>query len=361
MTVESVPIHKFERSPDAGVEPTSGFLVVKSQDQLKRRKRLINQLDNGELGRVERRPVGEGLLVRFELPLTGPRLDRETASWTKSFDECRHITQVEDNKYLLTEMGRVHLIDFGGMVQRTYDHPYFGFLHTVQRSEDGDRILIASSGYDAIIELELESGEETWSWFGWEHGFNPNEKGIYFARSEEEKECLQHDGHEVQFVDPEAYGRRGLITRDRTTIPNACRYDPRKKNTIIASIGKNGLIVRIDKRTGKYTVLYEDLDQMPHGIYPLEEGWGVTDTLKGQFLEFDRAFSPIRRYDFSQLGGKPEPLADREWLQQVIPVTSNKWIALDANRGLMFVDLERERYEIQKVDENWCMQDLLLL
>lgn len=360
VTAECIYIDEFEMST-ALFDVVDILVVVKSQDQIERRQRMLGQLARGRIGRIEPRPIAEGLLVKCKFPPNvGSPINSENAEWIIQFPEPRHIVPYSKNQYLLTEIGRVNLINAQGRVLDVFVHPYFAFLHTVVLNQSRDRILVASPGYDAILELDMRTKEETWRWFGWDHGFNPNDEAIYFTNTKEKEDQLKKNGYIAKYIDPNEYNEQGLLTTARTTHPNVARYNPYKsEETIIASLG-TGKIIEINRNTSDYVVVLDTLAPMPHGIMPYDQGWMVTNTCKGEFWILDKAFNILRKYIFRRLPGKPEYIGPSEWLQLVIPIPNGKFLGLDANRGIIICDPERRCYEICHVNPNWCLQDILV-
>lgn len=361
MSNQVVDVSDFEKD-GSFVKNLEGLLVVKSQDQITRRKRLLNQLDRGSLGRIQSRPISEGLLVKCSLPLSSEQLNRESADWFRTFPEPRHVTQTVGNDLFMTEVGRIVQLNRNGEVIDSIEHDYFGFLHSIEAHPEQPRLLVTSSGYDSILEVDFNTGRITWDWFGWEQGFNPNQDGVFYTRDCSRAHQLKQMGIQHEFISGKSYGDQGLITSQRTTIPNVALYNIQSGDTEILSIlGKDGMIVRIDPRSQSYAVIDSDFSQFPHGLYKLNGGWMVTDTLKGRVVFYDSDFDRRKILKFSNLAGKPDGLEDREWLQQVIPISDHEFIVLDANRGILFLDITDKLFCKLDVDPNWCMQDFLVL
>ena len=52
-------------------------------------------------------------------------------------------------------------------------------VHTLDfHPTDDERVLVAVTGLDRIVELHLPSGEATWEWCPWEHGMHTNAHGV---------------------------------------------------------------------------------------------------------------------------------------------------------------------------------------
>ncbi|MGD8329761.1 MAG: hypothetical protein PVJ49_10005 [Acidobacteriota bacterium] len=365
---ETVDISRFERRRVL-LEPITVWLVIKSQDQLERRARMVNKLRSGEkIGRLAPRPVAEGLLLKYSLPPAGTTvpagdavLDVVGALAVTRLREPRHIYRCSDDRFLLTEIGRVDLIDGGGKILDTFTHPYFAFLHTVVLDGDRRHMLVTASGYDAILEIDVETKQESWSWFGWDHGFNPNDEGVWYTNTPTKAEELERQGHAARYIDPQHYNEQGLLTGTRTTHPNVALYNPYSdESTIVASLGY-GQVVEIDRAGGDHRVVVDAGVPVLHGLAPHGEGWMVTNTCRGELWLMDRHFNLTQSFDFTGLPGKPSGLGDIEWLQHVTPLADGLFACLDANRGIIVVDVNARRYEILRPDPDWCIQDLLVI
>lgn len=343
-------------------EPITAWLVVKSQDQAERRARMVEKLRRGEkIGRLAPRPIAEGLLLQCRVPTDGGRtLDVEDALSVTRFREPRHIFPWAENRFLLTEIGRVDVIDGRGEILDTFTHPYFAFLHSVTLDRNAGHMLVTSSGYDAILELDIRTKQESWRWFGWDHGFNPNDEGVYYANSPEKADSLREQGHTAEYIDPDDYSEQGLLTATRTTHPNVALYNPyTSESTIVACLGY-GQVVEIDRSTSEHRVVLSADVPVLHGLMPYRDGWIVTNTCAGELWVLGRDFDLLQRYDFRGLPGKPPEVGAGEWLQHVTPLAEGRFVALDANRGIIIVDVAAARYEILHPDPNWCIQDLLV-
>jgi hypothetical protein len=335
---------------------TRWYLVVKSQDQLERRARMAASRRRGRFGRIEPRPVAEGLLVCGEL-----REGCFHAQWSRVFREPRHLRRLNGRELLLTEMNCLLRIDEHGRIQRTYDHPFFAFLHTIDLDRAGTRALVASPGYDSVIELDLAGGDETMHWVAWDHGFNPDESGTWLAADNDTCERYRAEGRPALLINPAEYGDHGLITARRSAHPNAAVYDPYDDyRSFILSVGHTGELHRAQRDAQGTQLLCNELRQMPHGLRAYDSGWLVTDTTRGQWRRMNRAFETERIYSTASLPGKSAGAHDLEWLQQVVMFDPDRALALDANRGLLAIDLKAARYSRYEIDPNWCVQDAMI-
>lgn len=353
--MECIDVSQFARTSGV-LEGTPWYLVIKSQDQLARRARMAASRRRGRFGRIQPRPVAEGLLVRGEL--RGGTLEIE---WSRPFREPRHLRGLNRNELLLTEINRLLRIDKTGQVLGEYRHPFFAFLHTIDVLSEPSTALIASPGYDSVIELDLESGRPTMHWVAWEHGFNPDESGAWLAANRDTYERYRAEGKTALLIDPDEHGDQGLITARRSAHPNAAMYDPYDDNrSFIVSIGHTGELHRAQRDTGGTELVCRDLQQMPHGLQSCDSGWIITDTTRGEWRKMNAKFATELIFSTAQLGDKAPGTEDLEWLQQVVMFDRDRVLALDANRGLLAVDIRAGCYSRYEIDPNWCVQDAVI-
>ena len=220
--------------------------------------------------------------------------------------------------------------------------------------------LLASSGYDSLIEVELATGKINWHWFAWENGFNPDEDGMWLAATNEAKKKYQSEGKNTILIHPNEYGEQGLLISRRSAHPNCAVYENNTGDFILCSIGAHGNIYRISKKTGEAEILIDWLSTMPHGLKKHFSHWYVTNTTKGEFWKLDQEYKPLECYSFSSLEGKPIGYESTEWLQQVVPISKDKYMAIDSNRAIYCIDLNKKQYSEYNINQNYCVQDILV-
>jgi hypothetical protein len=351
MRIDNVASMRFD--PGA-FSPVDLHLVVKSQDQKERRSRLIEAAKKGRIGRFEERPVAEGLVVKGRLDSPRGIFDTSLGSILR-LREPRGLVLLDNGTMLVAEIDRVLHMEASGQVLRSYSLPGFGFLHSIERNADGTRLLVVCSGYDLIAEIDLASGEFVWDWLAWEHGFNPNLDGTYLARNPEHHAEFTKRGLHARLVDFTERKAHGLMTTERSNHPNTACYSSVSEHLVLVTLGHSGDLIEIDARSGEWRYVLRDLASMPHGIQRYGDGWMITNTLKGECWFLGRDFDVVGKLVFSDLPGKPAELAANEWLQSVHPIGPHLLVGLDANRGLILVDVEARAWSVVPVDENWCV------
>jgi hypothetical protein len=352
--VERVELASFRKVDDlaAGLD---FFVVVKSQDQQERRQRMLKSLSTGRLGRIAKRPVAEGLLLRGSFCVGAFR-----PAVVRPCREPRHIAPLPSGGYLLTEMNRLLHVDEDGAILRAYTNPYFSYLHSVKLNSNATTALLASSGYDSLMELDLKTGDIVWHWLAWEHGFNPDEEGVWLAATPAAQTAYEAEGKTSLVVHPDTYGEQGLLVARRSAHPNCAIFEDARNEWILCSIGAYGRVYRISKATGAATEVIDWLSSMPHGLSHHHGQWIVTNTTRGEFWILNEDFTPRTCIDFASLPGKVEGTGEAEWLQQVAPISKSRFIAVDSNRAIFCFDLEEEAYTPYRIDPDYCVQDVLL-
>ena len=163
-------------------------------------------------GREVARSYVYGFVAAF--PLSHDRLNWTLAEsdWVFSALEPYAI-DVWGNKMGLAGANYVWLIDMESGEVRSCQIPRLSQSHTVQFSHDGKRLLVVSSGFDAVIEFDTESGEVAWQWFAWGHDYAQSKLGHYVVRSPQKSELLKAMGKEVLLVNDPSKFEFGVPTR----------------------------------------------------------------------------------------------------------------------------------------------------
>ena len=104
------------------------------------------------------------------------------AKWAYSVIEPYGI-DARGNKVALATAKSVQLINMDTGAVRDCQSPWLNQGHTVEFSPNGKKLLVGSSGFDAVFEFDTTSGEVLWQWFAWDHGFDRSNLGHYVVRS----------------------------------------------------------------------------------------------------------------------------------------------------------------------------------
>ena len=299
----------------------SMLLTVKSFELQAIRKRYLESKKNkgNRRGSVERRAVAMGGLV-FVTIENGQIVSEEVLAEMK---EPRGIATFREMIAISAE-NEVYLIK--NQEVRVIRNPWFSYIHTLDFTPDGQRLVVSSSGFDCLFEYDIASLECTWEWFAWENGFNQGldpktgEK-VTLSRNAEDQE---KSGFHV-ISDPAG---QVLPTAMRAAFINSVVYDAENPEYLLATYFHEGAVYRIHMTTGKAEKVLDGL-KTPHGGRRREGHFMATSTGSGEVVIGDRQGQT--RYRFNGLEGKPEELEAAEWLQNST-VDGHQMITIDSNR-----------------------------
>jgi hypothetical protein len=350
-----IDISKFKRVKNL-LNNTDWIFVIKSQNQIERRKSMLESKAKGKYGTLGPREPGRGLVLRGRL-----KNGRVEMRWAQGFFEPRHIYWSEIKKaWRVTTIDKLVYLDKDGRRVGQQQNRLFGSLHTAEGH--GKRILVVSSGYDSVLEYRETDKLRTYFWNAWEHGFNPDPDGYWLTLSQNKFHEYQKEGKKAKLVEPFWLGIHGLLTSHRSAHPNMAVYDPYNRNSFIVSIAYTGILYRVSFKTGIPEPAFRKLHQMPHGLRAYNGGWIVTDTTVGELVRLNSKFHQVKRFSVAKLPGKPMSVGDAEWLQTSIPGPGKcSFLLVDSNRGLLAISTCRRQYTLYSVDPNWSIQDAVYL
>lgn len=250
--------------------------------------------------------------------------------------------------------------------------------------EDEERVLVAVTGLDRIVELHLPTGEATWEWCPWEHGMHTNEHGVTLvdegspmprfatevtieplgfdaAKQRVEANLTPPPGvvwlHQVDLMDVPA--RLGLLTWQRVKLINSAYYASAGGAKVGVTFWQTGEAVAVDRHTGEASFVAEGL-VCPHSLVAFEDGYVLTDTGGGRVLRFDAALQPTHVVDFTECplpdGAEPD---DPEWVQNTHPLTPELLVTFDFRRSRVVVwSFSRREYSVHRVCDEWVLQSI---
>lgn len=333
-------------------------MVIKDQDRLARSARLIktHSEQKGFHGRAGFREYLPGFCYITELTKNLDISDK--SRWFKELPEPRSLVFI-GNDIVLTAAEDVHIFDTISKKENLIKNPYFGNLHTTFPNFDNTRIIVSSTGFDSLLELDSKTKKETWRWTAWEHGYNRAANGSFITLNSQEAIELREAGNEVVLVDDSVKKEGfGIPTAFRTTHINGAIYDY-DPNFILATLYHKGTVVRINRQSGESEILMRDLKN-PHAVQKDNGGYIVTDTSHGVWYQLNRDFSVKTKLSFTDFPGKPEEMKEIEWVQYVSPLSNGLYIAADANRQSAWVfDPKKQEYNQIIINPNWSVQAIL--
>lgn len=164
----------------------------------------------------------------------------------------------------VTSFSGVHEVDrdLGTIRHDVVSSHLFNALHSISRTRYG--YLVASTGLDLLLEFNRQ-GEILWQWWATDHGFTHTPTG------------------KLRQIDKAADHRTLRYgTLSQTTHINSAMELP--DGRVLASLFHQGMIIAIDRATGTWQPVLEELDH-PHAVRVLdEEHFTVADTVHGRAL-----------------------------------------------------------------------------
>lgn len=227
----------------------------------------------------------------------------------KTIDLAMAAGMVEsEHGMLITAFDRIYEVDtrLDTIRPGVITSPLFNALHSISRTKRG--YLVASTGLDLLLEFDRQ-GEILWSWWATDHGFEFTPTG---QRRELDK-----------FADYRAvkYG-----TLSQTTHVNSVAE--LSNGRILASLFHQGMVITIDRDTGEWLPVLENLDH-PHSIRILdEEHFTVADTVRGRALLVQLDQRGKRGQIKAEVDGETSWLQDCSYNQQL-----DAWLLVDGKNS----------------------------
>lgn len=341
---------------DSGFYPEVEVLLsIKSFDLQAIRKRYLASRENksGKGGSVERRAVSLGGLAQMRLS-SGKA---ELKSLVTDLKEPRGLSSAGDRLAFSLE-NRVIVLDEKGV--HSFSDPWFSYIHTVAfHPQDKERILVSSSGFDALFEYNYPKVQKTWEWFAWEHGMNEahgsDGQTVYLTRDEEQAKKWKTQGlPTIHIADPL---KDHLPTAQRAAFINTSSYH--SDGNILATLFHEGSVRKIMRASGESKIVLKGLKN-PHGGFLIgDETILATNTGMGQL--WINTKDDLRMYSGEGLPFKAPEMGKAEWWQNAI-AWGRLFIVIDSNRNsLLILDPQNQKFDQLRFDANWAVQDLVVL
>ena len=335
------------------------IFTVKTTLQLEKndyQAHLLKAKNLGVFGREAARPYLLGIVAAF--PLAFDRFDwtLAEAKWAFSVVEPYGVGASRSEMALATAQA-VQLINMDTGEARLCHNPWLNQGHTVEFSPNGKRLLVGSSGFDAVFEFDTGSGEVVWEWFAWDHGFDQSKLGHYVVRSETKCEALKAMGHDVLLVDdPEKYPF-GIPTRQKPAHLNSACYDMDGK--ILVTLFHQGAGYVVDQNTGEAKEVISGLSN-PHKLSRRKRGgYFISDTKGGKLIFLDEKYRP--EYEIALVGAPGIARSPQlsEFLQNTTELREDLFACVDIHRSsLWLIDVKRRRYRGIKFPIEWSVHDV---
>lgn len=328
------------------------IVSIKSFDLQAIRERYIKTKNkkSNRAGSFTRREIAEGGLAQFIIK-NGKLQNQEVLL---KVPEPRGI-DFKNNVLAFSSENKVFILEKDKINELNY--PWFSFIHTVDLKEG--KILISSSGFDAIFEFNYQNGEKIFEWLAWENGFNQGVDPItgnntYLTRKKGEAELYKSKN--LPFIYIENPENQTVPTAQRSAFINSVVYDNQANDKIIATFFHEGSVYIIDKRTNSYEKVITGL-RNPHGGKRWRNEFIATSTTEGAVIL--GSLNDQKKFNFQKLKGKPSLLKGLEWVQNSI-IKGDLVISIDSNRNSFIIfDINKKLIDIVPFDQNFAIQDIV--
>jgi hypothetical protein len=354
----SEPLTAYRYDPSLGRHEEL-ILTIKTTLQLEKndyQADLLNKTNEGVFGREAARPYVLGLVASF--PLAHDQFDWTLAEskWAFSAVEPYGIDACQRQMALATAKA-VQLINMNTGEARWCHNSWLNQGHTVEFSPDGTKLLVGSSGFDAVFEFSTQTGEVVWQWFAWDHGFDRSKLGHYVVRSEARSEALRAQGHDVLLVDDPGAYPFGIPTRQKPAHLNSACYAPDGK--ILITLFHQGAGYVIDRNTGDAQQVISGLSN-PHKLSRRKRGgYFISNTKQGKLIFLDNLYLPA--YEIC-LAGTPGVVRDPkllEFLQNTTELREDLFACVDIHRSsIWLIDIRHRRYRGIRFPVEWSVHDI---
>jgi hypothetical protein len=335
------------------------IFTVKTTLQLEKndhQAELMKRPNLGVFGREAARPYVLGIVAAFPLAYDLFDWSLAEAKWAFSAVEPYGV-DASRNKMALATAKSVQLINMDTGEARLCHNPWLNQGHTVEFSPDGKKLLVGSSGFDAVFEFDTDSGEVVWQWFAWDHGFDRSKLGHYVVRSAARCRALAAMGHEVLLADdPEKYPF-GIPTRQKPAHLNSACYDSHGR--ILVTLFHQGAGYVIDRKTGEAKEVISGLSN-PHKLSKRKcGGYFISDTKGGKLIFLDEKHRPEYEVALAGMPGVARSPQLSEFLQNTTELREDLFACIDIHRSsLWLIDVKRRRYRGIKFPAEWSVHDV---
>jgi hypothetical protein len=310
-------------------------------------------------GREAARPYVLGIVAAFSLAHDRFDWGLAESKWAFSVVEPYGV-DASRNKMALATAKSVQLINMDTGEARLCHNPWLNQGHTVEFSPDGKKLLVGSSGFDAVFEFDTSSGEVVWEWFAWDHGFDRSKLGHYVVRSAARYQALAAMGYEVLLVeDPEKYPF-GIPTRQKPAHLNGACYDA--DGRILVTLFHQGGGFIVDRSAGEVKEVISGLIN-PHKLSRRKRGgYFISDTRRGKLIFINENYRRVSEIALAGTPGVTRSPQLSEYLQNTTELREDLFACIDIHRSsLWLIDVKGRRYRGIKFPVEWSMHDVASL
>lgn len=275
-------------------------------------------------------PIGKAI------PLGGKFLlyDTNTKTILKSVDinsPSGFIFDRKKNRFFVASMrdNKIIILDKNLNLLGELKNPLFNDIHSVNFGYEKKSILIANTGLDSILEIDLQ-GETVYEWSALENGYSQD----CFGKTRTIRKGVNHN-------------KTDYPTLYQTTHLNSAIY--LDKDTIVASLFHQGEVVSINKKNNKVNKIIEGL-KSPHSIYKLNHNHlMVSNTRSNCVLVFNKNGEVKTSYQFSF-----------EWIQDAFMYSKTLYVVDSNNSNIVsYNTVSHTSNEYYQFPKDWDIYQIL--
>ena len=233
------------------------------------------------------------------------RIDWSTKKVIRDYDikVPTGITKGFGKTFIVSEENKILVFANDFELEGIITSPLLNCTHSISVTDKG--LLCASTGLDALVELDLNSNI-LFEWFATENGYDTAPQGV--KREIDKKK----DHRNVTYT-----------TLEQTTHVNSAI---KVGDYLLATFFHQGYLVKINTWDSSHEVVLQGLKN-PHSIYPYKEGFMLSDTSHNQVCILDKNYKIII-----------EVRNQFNWVQDAVPFGNNFLIADSNNHRIVEIN-----------------------
>lgn len=214
--------------------------------------------------------------------------------------------KIKTNTLLVASSGKIIKYN-NGKVSGEINHNLFNDIHDLHIGNN-NHLMVSCTGTDSLVEINLDTDEQTWDWLATENGYGKSPSG---------KTRVINRGKNYNYIN--------TITPDHTTHINTAIYQD--DGNILATLFHQGQLVKINKRTGSVDLLLSGLS-CPHHVRRIEKGYILSDTRNNRILLVDNNYKIVDIIFNNKF----------DWIQDAIVLNNGSFLTITGNHSLCNVD-----------------------
>ena len=249
-------------------------------------------------------------------------------NWKEVITAESHSCDFCDDLMIIANMDHILIFNSTSWITKKIYYPWLMNIHSVVVNNTKDKILVTSSSFDTIFEIDINSWEITWEWCAWENWYNESPLWHVVTRNKDESANLENNNIKHVFIsDPNQYkekGKRWLPTKFRALSINWAEYFD--ENTIWFTWLNYSKWYLLDKETGKVSSTIGWL-KFPHSFKKVWNKYLVCSTENWEVVFFDEGLELSAKY-------------------------SLEWIPVDVKASIL-VNFFRKKINMFMLKPNW--------